>query len=244
MKKIHQIWYFFYYYCIYFWLTILLIAPLCIVMLILRLNKIMSASLFYWSWGFFVPVGQKLIINGGEKIPKDKPCVIVSNHSSMIDVPMLGTLMKRPYAWVLKESLLKVPVVGWLLSLGLGIPIPRSRARASQDKIMNTISKIKNRNSPSILIFPEGTRSRSGKVMEFKRGFIKILKSYPMDVVPVTLIGSHGYIPTGSLLPYPQKQLEVKVHDPIPWQKLVDMDEKEAAELVRGIVESSLPLEP
>ncbi|MGL5254778.1 MAG: lysophospholipid acyltransferase family protein [Brevinema sp.] len=202
----------------------------------------MSVTLHIWSWGFFVPIGQRVVIKNKENIPMDRPCIVVSNHSSMIDIPMLGAVLCQPYAWVLKESILRIPVVGWLLQLGLGIPIPRSYARISQDRIIDRISKIKNRINPSILIFPEGTRSKSGEIKEFKRGFIKILKEYQIDVLPISLIGCHDFMPVGTIVPHPQKQLMAVVNKPISWQELTEMDEKDAAELVRSIIlAGSLP---
>lgn len=244
MKAFKKLYQFVYHYFFYFWFTILLAIPVMMLGLCLRLYGFDAFLQRLWGWGFFVPNFQKVTIEGHtEVLKKGKPYVVIANHSSMIDIPLIATLIKTPSSWVLKDAMLKVPVAGLFFRMGGGISLPRANPHASEKLLMANVEKIRKRMNPSILIFPEGTRSPSGKPGSFKRGFIRIMRTYQMDVLPVSLIGVHDYMPVGTLWTNPDAKIKVFVHKPVPWQELTALDEKEAAARMRALITEKLPPE-
>lgn len=244
MKAFKKLYQFIYHYFFYFWFTILLAIPFMMLGLFTRFYALNARAQQLWGWGFFVPNFQKVTIEGNiEALKEGKPYVVIANHSSMIDIPLMATLIKTPSSWVLKDAMLKVPVAGLFFRMGGGIPLPRANPHASEKLLMANIEKIRRRMNPSILIFPEGTRSPSGKPGSFKRGFIRIMRAYQMDALPLSLIGVHDYMPVGTLWTNPDAQIKIFVHQPIPWQELTSLDEKEAAAKMRTLIASKLPPE-
>ena len=135
-------------------------------------------------------LGTKIKFNGFDKLPKKQPILFISNHQSMWDIPALMWKFRTYHLkFIVKKELAKyIPSVSYVVKYGGSVPIDRSDPKSAIEDIASFSKKI-NQNSYSICIFPEGTRSKNGKLAPFKKsGIATILKEVPnILVVPIAI---------------------------------------------------------
>lgn len=229
----------------FFWIfmpifTIFIISPSLILGFLTRQYWWVALTQRLWGNLLFFGGGQPFTIEGKEHLDQGKPYVIIANHSSVSDIPVLAATVKTPVSWVIKDSLLKVPLLKYAFLLGLGIPIVRDNARHAQRRILKRIRQVQKMARTSIIIFPEGTRSRDGSVKEFKRGFVRIMKEYGLDILPISLSGFNAYLPPGKMIPNPSGRLKMIVHPPIPASHFEGKDEREICEEMCSLIAASV----
>ena len=134
-------------------------------------------------------------------IPADGPVLLVANHSSFLDPPLVGGVATRPLSFMAKEELFRVPLLGPLISRLNARPVRRDGADASA---LRTALRILQEGGV-LLVFPEGTRGPEGTLREPKpgAGMLAVLSGAP--VVPVLVEGSGRAWPRGQRLPRPVK---------------------------------------
>jgi 1-acyl-sn-glycerol-3-phosphate acyltransferase len=185
-----------------------------------------------WSRLLLRLLGVGVRVSGLENVPPG-PAVYAANHASTLDIFVLFGHLPVDFRIVYKKSLSLIPLVGWAIRLGGHIPIDRSnpvRARRSIDAGARRI-----RGGTSVVVFPEGTRSRDGAVHRFKRGSFGLAVATGVPVVPVSLVGVKSVVPHGLTRVRPGT-VGVVVHPPVPAAGR-SADEAEAlAEEVRRIV--------
>jgi 1-acyl-sn-glycerol-3-phosphate acyltransferase len=175
-------------------------------------------------------------IYGKENLDNNKAYLICSNHSSVFDIPALCLIQTKMFSWVAKRSLFLIPFFGNALALGIAIPIDRQNARATAASLKRGLKQAGNKRS--VIIFPEGTRTKDGYIMEFKQGFVKLARSRGLDILPVTLQGLYSFKPAGK--PFyinPKEKIEIIIHKPISIESLSDMKGDEVADMVKDIIE-------
>lgn len=148
---------------------------------------------------------------GREFIP-DYPVIVASNHASNIDPPLIGGIFPRRLCYLAKDSLFKNPALGFLIASLGAIPVTREdRQRAGV--VLKLLLEQLNRGE-SILLFPEGSRSKDGKLKPLEGGaaFLSVKSGVP--ILPVCIKGSLGVCPPGSSFPRPGK-LRVRFAEPI-----------------------------
>lgn len=150
-----------------------------------------------WSSALLKAAGVKVEIINPEYLSGDGTFVFVSNHSSLFDIPILLSSIKKNVAIIYKKELEKIPVLGWTLALSPFIPVVRSDSRDSLAGINTAIEQIKN--GDSIIVFPEGTRSEDGKLQAFKRGAFMIAARSGKPIVPIAIKGANEILQKGSL---------------------------------------------
>ena len=149
-----------------------------------------------FSKGIFLISGIKLSVTGLENIDKKKIYVFVSNHSSQYDIPTLQNVIPVPISIVFKKELGKIPVFGWQLRTGPYIMIDRSNTESA----LKSIEKAKKRMTEkrlSPLVYPEGTRSKTGEVQTFKRGAFYLAAKVGFPIIPVSISGASEILPKG-----------------------------------------------
>jgi len=135
-------------------------------------------------------MGGKVHIKGLEKLPPESSKIcIISNHQSYIDIPLLVGYFPLWGGFIAKEELRKIPILRqWMDSMGC-VYIRRGNARSSVKMILDGVKRIEA--GYPLIIFPEGTRSRSNKVKKFKEGSIKLATRAQAVIVPVTILNSY-----------------------------------------------------
>jgi 1-acyl-sn-glycerol-3-phosphate acyltransferase len=131
------------------------------------------------------------------KISNDKNYVFVSNHASQFDIPILLATLPEQTRIMYKVELEKVPVFGYCLKKSPFIAVKRSDPKNAMASLEEAINAMKE--NSSVIIFPEGTRSLDGNLLEFKRGAFFLATKSGKEIVPVTIKGSNNILPSGSM---------------------------------------------
>lgn len=141
-------------------------------------------------WAQFVVknVGLQIETVGLQNIPKET-CLFVSNHQSNLDVPCLLAVIPKPLGFIAKIEMINIPLISFWMKEIHCIFMDRSNIRDSVKSINEGIESLKAGNS--LLIFPEGTRSRGGEVKEFKKGSLKLGTKAGVPIVPVSISGTY-----------------------------------------------------
>lgn len=132
-------------------------------------------------------IGIEIEVRGKENIPKE-PCVFISNHTSILDIPILFKTVNKPLGFIAKKEMLKVPVIGFWLEKVHCVPLDRNNTREAIKSINDGVNNISK--GICMAIFPEGTRSKDGQVGEFKKGSFKLATKAKVKVVPVSINGA------------------------------------------------------
>jgi len=151
-------------------------------------------------------------IEGAAKINDRKPYVIVSNHLSNADIPVISNLPWE-MKWVAKKELFKLPVLGWMMKMAGDISVDRK----SLQKRAGVFKKCKyylDRNI-SVMFFPEGTRSRNGKLNRFAPGAFDLAMRENVPILPLVLDGTQGCLPKNSWKFKKNVYVKLKVLDPV-----------------------------
>lgn len=181
--------------------------------------------------------GVRVRIEGTEKIPRTA-CVFVANHTSNIDPPALVPFIPRRVALLAKKEVFRVPILGAALRTGAFIPVDRADKSAAREAVEEALAHL--REGISYCVFPEGTRSRDGRLQHFKRGTFVMAIRARVPVVPITIIGSHEILPRGSFRIRPAI-LRIVVHPPIETSSLTLHDRDRLTSAAHSAIASALP---
>jgi 1-acyl-sn-glycerol-3-phosphate acyltransferase len=164
-----------------------------LVLSLLGLKKAMSWVIYklaqLWAKCVILITGSSIRVEGRENIPKEGGVCFVGNHVGIFDIILVLAYIGRPFGFIAKKELLLVPVINlWIYFLG-GLYIDRRNMRKSVKAINLGIRKIQN--GGSMLIFPEGTRSKGQGLLPFRSGFVKLATSSLVPIVPIAISGSY-----------------------------------------------------
>ena len=176
-------------------------------------------------------------VKGRENIQSNTSYIILTNHQSTYDIFLIYGWIGIDIKWIMKKELRKVPGLGFGSEKVGHIFLDRSNSRAALESL--NAAKKKLVNGTSVVVFPEGTRSKTGTLGPFKRGAFKLAIDLGLPILPVTLINTRNVLPTGSFNILPAK-VKMVIHKPV---KIDSFDEKNMSELiekVRNIISSEL----
>jgi 1-acyl-sn-glycerol-3-phosphate acyltransferase len=167
----------------------------------------------FWAT-FFVYVNPRwsLTVTGRERVPWRGGAVLVANHSSLIDILVLSALY-RPYKWVSKASNFRIPFIGWGMTLNGYVPLVRGD-RASVVAMFEHCARLIRAGS-AVMLFPEGTRSRDGRLQAFKDGAFELAVEHGVPLIPVAVHGTGSALAKGSLVLREHVQAKVEVLEPL-----------------------------
>lgn len=151
-----------------------------------------------YSGGILFISGVKVETTGLENIQGEGPFIFVSNHISQFDIIALQFTIPLKSGFVFKKELAKIPLFGWQLLTGPHIVIDRSNAENALKSIHKARLKMKTK-SVSVILFPEGTRSKNGELQQFKRGAFHLASQVNYPIIPVAIRDSDKLLPKGSL---------------------------------------------
>ncbi|WDP88735.1 MAG: 1-acyl-sn-glycerol-3-phosphate acyltransferase [Desulfobacter sp.] len=186
------------------------------------------ASVYIWCMPAWV-----VRITGREKLSLKKNAVLVSNHQSQLDILVLYRLL-FPYRWVSKAEVFRLPFIGWNMRLNGDICLQRGD-KASIAAMMAQCEKLLKENV-SIFFFPEGTRSKNGRLRPFKPGAFILAKAANVPIQPIVLNHTRAALPKHSLTIQGRYEMKVKILDEIPYERFKDMEPDKIAEMTREII--------
>jgi len=179
-----------------------------------------------WSPGLIYGAGARLEIEGGENAGLDPACFFVANHQSWIDVPALFVAIPRPLLFLGKKELARVPFLGWYMG-AMGMVFVERGERLQTGRSVNEAAE-RLRQGWSLLSFPEGGRSRDGRVQRFKGASFAAAIDAGAPVVPVAIRGAAAVLPRDGFRVRPGR-IQVAIGEPIPTAGLTRADRADLA---------------
>ncbi len=197
-----------------------------------RKRKIVHAQCFWWTDAVTAlnPYWE-VKISGLENIDHHKAYVVVSNHQSLADIVLMYKT-KMQFKWVAKESLFKIPVLGWNMLLARHIRLRRGDFSSIKKTYREAGEWL--RNGVSVLFFPEGTRSDNHEMGTFQNGAFKLAIKEKVPILPIMIKGTKYAIPKGSWRFTTKISCVIKVLAPIDTSGLLAHDFVRLRDLTRA----------
>lgn len=183
------------------------------------------ASLYTWlnpAW--------PLRIEGRERIRRDEAYVMVCNHLSLLDILVLFRLFVH-FKWVSKLENFRVPFIGWNMRLNGYVPLRRGD-RASVVEMLRACDRLLAEGS-SVMMFPEGTRSPSGKMRAFKTGAFELALRNRRPLLPILIEGTADALPKRGFVLRGRHPLSLTVLEPWPYERFAGLDPEALADAMR-----------
>lgn len=190
-----------------------------------------------WARLFCLLTFVRVTVTGRENISSGTSYVFVANHQSSYDIFAIYGYLNHNFKWMMKKSLEKIPLVGYSCKRSGHIMVDRSTPQAVRQTIENAERQLKD--GMSLVVFPEGSRTLTGKTGRFKRGAFMLASEFNLPIVPVTIDGAYEVMSRKSKMPH-WGHITLTIHPPVPapesehCQDLIDS--------IRDTIVSSLPL--
>lgn len=197
------------------------------------IHKTVSA----WAMSQVKMSGAKVKVYGEENIPKDIPVLFVSNHQSNFDIAMFMSFVSKPKGYISKIEMSKIPVLRTWMEYMHCVFMERRNLRKAAEAISEGIKILKR--GYSLVLFPEGTRSKSNEMGEFKAGGFKLATKSKVPIVPVTIKGTYKLMESNNNKIVPA-EVEMFIHPMIETAELTREEEVELSDQVRNIIMSKL----
>jgi len=174
-----------------------------------------SYGIFWWLFRIVFATYFRRRVFNAEQVPMEGPVILAANHASFLDPPLVGASSKRPLNYLARDTLFPVPIVGWLLRLWKVVPVDRDGGGAAGlrgifDRLLH---------GGAILLFPEGTRTRDGKLQTSRSGIGLVVIKSSAPVVPVRIFGTYEAYGRHVRFPRP-RQVTVKFGPRLHFEKL------------------------
>ena len=191
-----------------FVLSLLVIWPLTVINLIcaffftwlfMKLKKDRRITYVANNWGHYQYrlLFTKLVVKGQHHIPREGGVILAANHRSYYDIFAINCSTTRHVRWVVKDALLRYPILGWVLRNIRSVGLDRANPREAAKLLLGTAKEIKG--GDAIAIFPEGTRSKTNDLLPLKAGFFALAQKAGVPIVPVCIQGTEEVLPAKSL---------------------------------------------
>jgi 1-acyl-sn-glycerol-3-phosphate acyltransferase len=190
-----------------------------------------------WSRVVLGAPGVKLEVKMHVPLEPGRPYVFMPNHASMVDIWVVFVAIPASFRFIAKKQLAQIPLFGWAMAAGRFIFIDRQNAASARRSMEEAARRI--RAGQSVVIFPEGTRTRDGRLLPFKKGGFHLAMESGADIVPVAIHGSREVMPRGAAL-IRAGTVRLEVGEPIPTAGLKNGDRDALIAKVRGRVAEML----
>jgi 1-acyl-sn-glycerol-3-phosphate acyltransferase len=177
-------------------------------------------------------------VTGAENADRQHTYVVVCNHQSQYDIPVVYGWLDLDLKWVMKQELRRIPGIGIGCEKAGHIFVDRSNPRSARAAVMTALDRLGD--GVGILFFAEGTRSDDGRLLPFKRGAFRLAIEQQLPVLPVTLSGTRDVLPARSLKLFPGR-CSMHIHPPIDTTGLTLNDVDRLMDRTRRVIESHLP---
>ena len=186
-----------------------------------------------WARSILFVSGIQVHVNGLENLNVGGSCILMPNHQSNFDIPVLLGCLPVQFRWLAKAELFKIPIFGRGMR-GCGyISIDRSNRKSAFQSLTEAAAKI--RNGVSVLIFPEGTRSWDGNILPFKKGGFVLSVDAGVPIVPIIIFNTGSIMPKGKLLIRTQS-VRMDILTPIPTSGYTRKTKDDLMEFVRNTI--------
>lgn len=231
---------------------VLIMLPLLLVLTVLAATLTIVGCFFglsrwfgYWPakiwamlfcWLSFV----RVTVKGRENIDKDTSYVFVANHQGAYDIWSIYGYLNHNFKWLMKKELEKIFLVGWACKKAGHVFVDDSSITGIKDTIAQSEKALKG--GMSVVIFPEGSRTWDGKMIDFKRGAFMLAAEFRLPVVPLTIDGSFKAMPRFTYLMTPTT-IRLTIHPPIWPDPDKGFNTKRLMSECRETIQSALPEE-
>ena len=186
-------------------------------------GKAPRAVQVFWSRSVIRLLLLPIKVTGRENVDPKQSYVFVANHQSFLDVFAVYGWLPNNFKWLMKKEIRRVPFVGTACAVAGHIFVDRSNPRAA----LQSMEKVKKElvDGISTVIFPEGTRTKTGEIGRFKQGAFKIAMDMELPVVPITLNGFYKAMPSGQPFANPFSHLSLHIGKPIDISHFTDIND-------------------
>jgi 1-acyl-sn-glycerol-3-phosphate acyltransferase len=154
------------------------------------------------------------VVNRANLPARGAPCVYVANHTSYLDI-FASAFLGRNIKFVSKTEIFRLPIIGWAMSMRGHIGVNRMNRRGQAEAYRKMVGAL--RDGVSLVVYPEGTRSETGKMRKFHAGAFRAAKAAGVPIVPVTILGTREIMPSRAYVPLclPPTPIQLIVHPAI-----------------------------
>lgn len=220
------------------WLITAFVAFVTIIFSYLLTPRWASKWIAPW-WGrliIFITLS-RVIKNGFHNIEQGQSYVVVCNHQSLYDILAVYGYLPLEIKWVMKKELEKMPFVGVACKVLGHIFIDRSNSERAKQSLIEAKHKITD--GVCVFFFPEGTRSKNGQLMDFKKGAFRMAKELNLPILPVTISGASKVMAANSLIICPH-DITMTLHEPIRANEVMENSVQSLARQSKILIESCL----
>jgi 1-acyl-sn-glycerol-3-phosphate acyltransferase len=166
-------------------------GPILLIGLVHPIPALGSWLSWVWARSLLATCRVDLSVEGAGDLTDGRPRFFVGNHQSALDIPVLVVILKGRIRFMAKHTLFWVPLFGWLIWRYAYAPVNRSSPRATLRSLNHMLERLQRR-PISFVVFPEGTRSRDGRLLPFRQGTMRICQRAGLDIVPFAIDGSRA----------------------------------------------------
>ncbi len=220
------------------WLITALIAFWSIVFSLVVNDRWASKWIAPW-WGrliIFISLC-KVIVVGRQNINTSQSYIIVCNHQSIYDMLTIYGYLPNEFKWVIKKELEKMPFVGSACKALGHVFVDRRNSKMAKQSLIDAKGKISA--GVSAFFFPEGTRSKNGELIAFKKGAFRMAKSLGLPVLPLTISGANKVMAANSLVICPH-EITLTIHPEINVEQVEGLSVSELSNLAKSIISPQL----
>lgn len=200
-------------------------------------DNIVNLEASKWAKNLLKLAGAKVTVIGAENVPKNQTVLFVSNHQGNFDIPILLGYIDKPKAFIAKIEIMKIPLISsWMKQMNC-VFLDRSDMRQSLQVMNGAVERLKK--GYSMVIFPEGTRSKGNAMGEFKAGSLRIAIKAKVPIVPITIKGSFKLMEQNGFLIKPA-EVEMIISEPIETTNLTKEQKNELHKKVQTIIANKL----
>jgi len=224
-------------------ITIIIIFPIYLTIWLLTVSfdrKLITVHYVTCLWGSlytWINPRWEVSIENREKLKDSKTYIIISNHQSMLDILVLFRLLAH-FRWVSKAEIFKIPVVGWIMTLNNYIKVKRGDTK-SVIKMIETSKKVI-ASGISVLIFPEGTRSKNGSLQQFKDGAFILAADTGTNILPVIINAVSGTLTKKGIFLMKKLSIKVRLLNEVPYSSFKNSGITEIRNRIHSIMNSEL----
>lgn len=227
---------------ILFWIFFISSSALCFCIALLiwlltswwdrRLVVLHQFTSFWAHMYIWVMPAWSVRISGREKLV-DQPMVMVSNHQSLLDI-LVAFGIFFPFKWVSKAEIFKAPFIGWNMRLNRYIQIVRGDKESGRKMLADCEQALQQ--GSAVYLFPEGTRSQTGLLRDFKPGAFILAHQAKVPIQPLVINGTKNALPKHSIGFHGHHPIDLRILEPIPYQAFAELSVEETAQMVRELI--------